>query len=198
MKKANNMRMIKTSLSLFAMVLVLALASCNSCGSKKEQRMGPPPTQFEETMTSKDTVAVKELVDKFFTFVKENNFDEAAGMLYRAAKEPNGEPELLNNEEMADVRTMLRSVPMIDYRIEYIKFDEAEENEVLCYVIIQHANGDMPEMSTKMFFKPINYMGNWLLCLTNTEYGDKGVVKPDKRDSVERAYQREERKKQQQ
>lgn len=188
------MKMIKVAASVLLFVLVFALASCNSC-SKKETPQGPPPTEFEEKMTSKDTVAVKELVDKFFTFVKDKNYSEAAGMVYRAAQEPGGEPELLNNEEMADVRTMLQSVPMVDYRIEYIKFDDADENEVLCYVIIQKAEGDMPELSTKMFFKPINYMGNWLLCLTNTEYGDKGVVKPDKRDSVEKAFHRQAQKK---
>lgn len=88
---------------------------------------------------------------------------------------------------------MLESVPMVDYRIEYIKFDENYQNEVLCHVIIKKAEGDMPEMSTKMFFKPVNYMGNWLLCLTNTEYGDKGVVNPDKRDSVEKDFEKKQK-----
>lgn len=130
-------------------------------------------------------------MDKFFTFVKEKNFSEAAGMLYRNDQTENHNPELLNNEEMADVRKMLESVPMVDYRIEYIKFDEDFKNEVLCHVIMKKAEGDMPEMSTKMFFKPVNYMGNWLLCLTNTEYGDKGVVDPEKRDSVEKNFPEE-------
>lgn len=51
----------------------------------------------------------------------------------------------------------------------------------------------MPDITTKMFFKPVDYMGNWVLCLTNTEYGDKGVVKPDKRDSVERSYMKQQK-----
>lgn len=184
------MKSFKIVILLFVSALMLSLSSCNSCSSKKEEVQGPPPTQFESGMTAKDTLAVKELVDRFFSFVKEKNFTEATAMLYRASDKPNGEPTLLNNEEMADVKNMLNTIPMVDYRIEYIKFDESYLNEVLCYVIMKKAEGDMPEISTKMFFKPVNYMGNWVLCLTNTGYGDKGVVDPNKRDSVEKNYQK--------
>ena len=168
---------------------MLSLSSCNSCSSKKKEVQGPPPTDFEKGMTAKDTTAVKELVDQFFAYAKEKNFTEAAGMLYRTT-EDSDEPQPLNNDEMAEVKTMLEAFPMVDYRIEYIKFSDSEENEVLCSVIMQKAEGDMPEMATKMFFKPVNYMGNWVLCLTNTGYGDKGVVDPNKRDSVEKNYQK--------
>ena len=140
-------------------------------------------------MTAQDTAEVKQLVDKFFKYAEEKNFTEAAGMLYRTI-EGSEDPQPLNNDEMAEVKTMLETFPMVDYRIEYIKFSDSEENEVLCYVIMKKAEGDMPEMSTKMFFKPVNHVGSWLLCLTNTGYGDKGVVDPNKRDSVEKNYQK--------
>ena len=183
------MKSFKIVILLFVSALMLSLSSCNSCSSKKKEVQGPPPTDFEKGMTAKDTTAVKELVDQFFAYAKEKNFTEAAGMLYRTT-EDSDEPQPLNNDEMAEVKTMLEAFPMVDYRIEYIKFRDSEENEVLCYVIMKKAEGDMPEMSTKMFFKPVNYMGNWVLCLTNTGYGDKGVVDPNKRDSVEKNYQK--------
>ena len=183
------MKSFKIVILLFVSALMLSLSSCNSCSSKKKEVQGPPPTDFEKGMTAKDTAAVKQLVDKFFTYAKEKNFTEAAGMLYRTT-EDSDEPQPLNNDEMAEVKKMLETFPMVDYRIEYIKFSDSEENEVLCYVIMKKAEGDMPEMSTKMFFKPVNYMGNWVLCLTNTGYGDKGVVDPNKRDSVEKNYQK--------
>ena len=183
------MKSFKIVIILFVSALMLSLSSCNSCSSKKKEVQGPPPTDFEKGMTAKDTTAVKELVDQFFAYAKEKNFTEAAGMLYRTT-EDSDEPQPLNNDEMAEVKKMLETFPMVDYRIEYIKFSDSEENEVLCYVIMKKAEGDMPEMSTKMFFKPVNYMGNWVLCLTNTGYGDKGVVDPNKRDSVEKNYQK--------
>ena len=183
------MKSFKIVILLFVSALMLSLSSCNSCSSKKKEVQGPPPTDFEKGMTAKDTTAVKELVDQFFAYAKEKNFTEAAGMLYRTT-EDSDEPQPLNNDEMAEVKKMLETFPMVDYRIEYIKFSDSEENEVLCYVIMKKAEGDMPEMSTKMFFKPVNYMGNWVLCLTNTGYGDNGVVDPNKRDSVEKTYQK--------
>ena len=183
------MKSFKIVILLFVSALMLSLSSCNSCSSKKKEVQGPPPTDFEKGMTAKDTTAVKELVDQFFAYAKEKNFTEAAGMLYRTT-EDSDEPQPLNNDEMAEVKNMLNVFPMVDYRIEYIKFSDSEENEVLCSVIMQKAEGDMPEMATKMFFKPVNYMGNWVLCLTNTGYGDKGVVDPNKRDSVEKTYQK--------
>ena len=183
------MKSFKIFILLFVSALMLSLSSCNSCSSKKKEVQGPPPTDFEKGMTAKDTTAVKEWVDQFFEYAKEKNFTEAAGMLNRTT-EDSDEPQPLNNDEMAEVKKMLETFPMVDYRIEYIKFSDSEENEVLCYVIMKKAEGDMPEMSSKMFFKPVNYMGNWVLCLTNTGYGDKGVVDPNKRDSVEKNYQK--------
>lgn len=175
------MRMRNIIFAALSAVLLTALASCSSC-SKKEAP-SPAMTTFEQGMTAKDTADVKALVDHFFQLAVDKKFADAAAMLYRYDKRRT-EPELLNNEEMADVRTMLRSFPMVDYRIEYIKFDSHDRNEVLCYVIMRHAEGNMPEVSTKMFFKPVKYLEKWYLCLMNTGYSDRAVVDPDHRDSM--------------
>ena len=57
------------------MLLLLELSSCSSCSNKKEQPVGPPPTQFEQGMTAKDTAAVKALVDKFFKLSSTSRFE---------------------------------------------------------------------------------------------------------------------------
>lgn len=147
-------------------------------------------------MTAEDTAAVEELIDEFFQYAIDKKFADAAAMLYRYDKKRTM-PELLNNEEMADVRTMLRSFPMVDYRIEYMKFSKSDRNEVLCYVIMKRAEGNMPEISTKMFFKPVRYMQKWYLCLMNTEYSDRSIVDPDKRDSMKADYKSKTEKKEQ-
>jgi len=165
--------------------------SLSSCRKKQQAAEGPQPTDFEKAMMNADTVAVKELVNQFFTYVKAQDFSEAAGMLYRNDTQSGNEPELLDNEEMAKVRATLQAIPMVDYEIEYIKFNEDYANEVLCKVVIRKGTDGKADMTTKMFFKPISYMGNWHLCLVNTEYGDKGVVDPSKRDSVEKKFQEE-------
>lgn len=179
------MRILKLSFIALLSLLILSLGSCK----KKKEQTGPEPTQFEKVMTSKDTADVKGLIDEFFQYAKDKKFSEAAGMLCR--NDNTGEdhkPEALDNEQMAKVRAMLESIPMVDYEIEYIKFNENIDNEVLCNVIIAKAEGDMPAVKTKMFFKPVRSMGQWYLCLMNSEYGDKGVVDPYKRDSMEKDY----------
>lgn len=181
------MKLQKIHVFFLSFFLLLAFSACKS---KKEQPQAQQ-TEFEENMTAKDTVAVKKLVDQFFTFVKEKQYTDAIAMLYRNDQSKSKTPEPLDNDDIADVRKVLESIPMVDYRIEYIKFNEDYDNEVLCKVIIKKAEGDMPEMTTKMFFKPVNYVGNWVLCLTNSDYRDQGVVDPDKRDSVAKSYQKQ-------
>jgi len=174
------------SLALLAIGMALSLVSCKD--KKPERPQGPQPTKFEQAMKAKDTLEVKALVDRYFTLAKEEKFDEAASMVYRNDRSRQSMPEALDAAEKEKVIRLLKSVPMKSYEIEYIKFDKFDRNEVLCNVIIAEAQGDMPAVKTKMFFKPVKNGSEWVLCLMDTEHGDKGVVAPDKRDSVERNY----------
>lgn len=173
---------------LFILCMSLLIVTIAGCKGKKEKAK-PEETEFEQAMSSKDTLAVEQLIDTFFGYVENKQFGDAVLMLYRNDTNEDGSPVELNNEEMAEVRSMLESIPMVGYKIEYIKFNEYYANEVKCNVIIREAEGDMPAITTKMFFKPVNYLGNWVLCLTNTEYGDRRIVDPSKSDSMTKAFQ---------
>ena len=189
---------MKTSnkrLSLLLAVLVMLLSvSVISCNSKKEQK-GPQPTEFEMGMTNQDSIAVRGLIDQFFSFVRAQDYAAATEMLYRTSYDnPKTEPQPIDNKEIQEVMGLLKSVPMVGYKIEYIKFNESYDNEVLCTVIINKSKSkDMPDITTKMFFKPMNYLGNWCLGLMNTGSGDQGVVDPAKRDSVKEEYAKEQK-----
>lgn len=176
-------------LLLIAAVMAVLFGGITSCNSKKENK-GPQPTEFEVSMTTQDSVAVRGLIDQFFRFVKEKDFAGATQMLYRTElNNETGEPQPLDNTEIKCVMTLLKAVPMVDYNIEYIKFSESYRNEVLCNVVIKKGNGkDMPDVTTKMFFKPMRWLGQWCLGLMNSESGDRSVVDPHKRDSVEKEY----------
>jgi len=182
-------------ISLFALMLAVVFLFA-ACKKKQQQPQGPQPTEFEQGMAEKDTAAVKELIDKFFAYAIEKNYSEAAGMLcHNDHTEKEYVPEPLDNEAMESVRNMLKSIPMVGYEIEYIKFNKATENEVLCYVVIAEAHDDIPAIKTKMFFKPVRSSGQWYLCLMNSAAGDRGVVDPHKRDSVKRSYAAQEQHK---
>lgn len=171
----------------FAVALVVAcLASCNMNREKPK----PQATEFELGMTSQDSIAVKNLIGQFFTFVEAKDYAAATQMLFRTdPQHPGEEPQPLGNDEIKAVMQTLQAVPVEGYRIEYIKFSESYSNEVLCYVTIKKSTSkDMPDITTKMFFKPMRHLGQWCLGLTNSEWGDRGVVDPAKRDSVKREY----------
>lgn len=179
------MRKLKFSIFIALSILLISMYSCKG---KKEQPQGPQPTKFELGMTNEDSMAVKTLVDHFFKYAMKKDFTSAAGMIYRNDKTGNGLAELLDNKEMQKVKAMLESIPIVDYKIEYIKFNEYDANEVLCNVVMYEAHDDVPAATTKIFFKPVHSVDGWVLCLMNTEYGDKGVVRPNRRDSVEKDY----------
>ena len=182
-------------LSLLLAVLVMLLSvSVISCNSKKEQK-GPQPTEFEMGMTNQDSIAVRGLIDQFFSSVKVMYYAAVTEMLYRTSYDNSKtEPQPIDNKEIQEVMGLLKSVPMVDYKIEYIKFNESYDNEVLCTVIIKKSKSkDMPDITTKMFFKPMSYLGQWCLGLMNSEWGDDGVVDPAKRDSVKEVYAKEQK-----
>ena len=175
---------------LFILCMSLLIVIIAGCKDKKEKAK-TEETEFEQAMSNKDTLAVEQLIETFFGYVKNKQYGDAVLMLYRNDTSEDGSPVELNNEEMAETRAMLESIPMVGYKIEYIKFNEYYANEVKCNVIIREAEGDMPAITTKMFFKPVNYLGNWVLCLTNTEYGDRRIVDPSKSDSMTKAFNKQ-------
>lgn len=163
-------------------------------------------------MTNQDSIAVRGLIDQFFSFVKAKDYAAATQMLYRVPRinlqqssgdskaepkrigESKSGPQPLSNNEIEQVVKMLKAIPMVDYKIEYVKFNESYNNEVLCTVIIKKSKSkDMPDITTKMFFKPMNHLGQWCLGLMNSGSGDQGVVDPAKRDSVKEEYAKEQK-----
>ena len=84
---------------------------------------------------------------------------------------------------------ILEMMPAQNYRIQYMKFSEEHLNEVMCDVIIAEAQGNIPEIKTKMTFMPIRYLGYWVLTVPNFETGRRTIVKGDERDSIRQAYE---------
>ena len=193
MTKAKKTEMRKYIFAMTCMALIMAMASCKKTQEAKPEDL--QSTKFENAMTEKDTLAVKELIDKFFRFAIAKDYDGAASMLYRNDLERNGKAWPLIDEEKEKVKKTLQVFPPMDYSIEYIKFNKYKENEVLCNVIMSKTEDGKPLATTKMFFKPVNNMGIWYLCLMDKKHGDRGVVKPEKRDSVRKAYKAKEAQK---
>lgn len=124
---------------------------------------------FVSGLVREDTLAVKKLVDKFMTCVQNKQYEQAVVMLYRLDPEDAwNEPLQLGNEEMNNIVCMLKQIPVLSYRINNIKFETALMNEVKCTIVMREADDTTSEVVNNWYFKPVNYLGGWRLCLMDS------------------------------
>lgn len=179
------MKRTKNLLYLFLLTLPLFLTTC-----KEKKKEVIQQTMFEQNMEEKDTITILNVVDKFFGYLKEGRPTDAAGMLYmKHPQKPYDEPELLDNEQLQKAIATLKSIPVTDYKVDYIKIHESYENEVKCTVTMFKGNGnDKPDAKTVFYLRPVSYLGNWVLCLMDTNSGSNTIVNSKDRDSVATNY----------
>lgn len=167
------------------MAVVFAATGCKNKQAKEEN----PFTKFEMALNEHDTTQVTNLVNSFFELVEGEKITDAVAMLYEDCdSDKYGQPVLLDNEKIASVTNLFKSFPIISHRIEYIKFREAWKNEVKVTAVIAEATDSRPEIKTVFYFKPIDYLGSWHLCLVNTNEGDRRIIKNAQADSMTTKY----------
>ena len=178
-------------------ILTALITSCSSCSNKQEQTNKDDfdiPTEFEEKLSGKDTAEVKDLVAVLVQHLKNERYYDAAGMLYRFVRE-NGErfPQLYDNDDIERFVKVHQLLPVVDYKIEYMRFREADSNEVCITIIMKRgANGEKDDTS-KMFLNPIYYHNKWCLVMNDTFPGTNTIVPIEKRDSMTNVYAQRER-----
>ena len=104
---------------------------------------------------------------------------------------------MLDNEELKDMVSLLKSLPIQSHRIDYLKFSETYENEAKVTAVIMPAHDNVPEVKTVFYFKPIVYLGKWKLSVIDSHSDDKTIIDKDKKDSMESEYATEMRHKEQ-
>ena len=94
--------------------------------------------------------------------------ESAAAMLYKAdSADVWNEPIQLDNNELHQVAKMLESFPVLSYKIDYIKFYTPVKNEVKCTIVMQKGESGTPIATSSWYFKLMNYLGGWRLCMMN-------------------------------
>lgn len=186
--------MKKVNIFLGLLLLAFTMTTFNSCGEKKKNNS--PLTGFEQAMTNADSIEVTHLVNQFFEYAEKGEYDAAAGMLFKDNVDSvYNEPQALDNKGIESIKHLLSSLPIQSHKIDYIKFHEAYANEVKCTAIIMPAHDNVPEIKTVFYFKPIDYLGKWKLCMIDSHNGDRPVVDQSKKDSMQNEYQTEMREK---
>ena len=186
---------MKQFLSLALLAVGMLFAACTGCKSDKQQ--GPQPTEFEQSMTKKDTADVQKTIGQFFGFLKNKKYYDAAQMLYSRPTGEGSEMQLLSNKEMDDYVSFWKNFDFDSYSIDYVKFFSAENNEVACSVVLMKGQNGAPDATTKMFFTPVFRDGKWHLILTDSRHGETTVTQDgqtkskelyERRDSLKEVY----------
>lgn len=163
-------------LGLLSLILLqFAVIGCNE--RQKAESTDTDKTGFELALTNQDSVAVLHLVDLFMGYLEEGNYANAAAMLYKG--DPNdvfGEYLPLENDELQEKIAFFKQFPIQSHRIDSIKFRETYDNEVKCTAIYQEAHDGLPEASIVFHFKPVDYLGSWILCLMDSGQGHRSLL----------------------
>jgi len=148
-------------------------------------------TQYEQNLSIDDSIQLVAVIDNFFALVENDQVDLAVASLYKAnTEDPYGEPQPLTNEEMQEIRKVFEVFPTFGHRIDYIKFHESYLNEAKVSAIFREAKDGVPEGTTTYYFRPINYIGKWVLCAMNTWTGDdEPLVRDEDKDSLTQKFQ---------
>lgn len=156
--------------------ICFAVLSCQS-GSKKQPKKEQKETnEFVAHLTKADTASVETLVNQFMNHVKTGKLEVAVAMLYKAdTMDVWNEPLQLDNDEMNNVVKVLGSFPVLSHKIDYIKFHSPVKNEVKCTIVMREAEGEMPAVTNSWYFKPMNYLGGWRLCMMDSSAHDSAI-----------------------
>ena len=187
---------MKHFLALTLLTVGMLFTACTGCKSEKQQ--GPQPTEFEQSMTKKDTADVQQTIAQFFGFLKNKKYYDAAQMLYSRPAGAGSEMVLLSNKEMDDYVSFWKNFDFDAYSIEYVKFYAADKNEVACNVVLMKGRNGAPDATTMMYFTPVYQDSKWHLILTDSRHGEttitqEGQKNPEKiyerRDSLKDVYE---------
>ena len=147
-------------------ICLLGLFACQPTNKSGKGSTEEPTTErsFTDGLTKEDTLAVEQLVNTYMTYAKNQEYSQAAAMLFKPNPEDAWyEPVQLDNEEMARVIALLKQFPIADYQIAQIEFRTAIDNTVKCTIAPKEAS----KTPRNLTFRPMNYLGGWRLCLMN-------------------------------
>ena len=142
---------------ILLLTVLLTTFSCQSGKQKVQSKEEKSINEFVAHLTEVDTVLITNLINQFMEYA-----------LYKAdLADVWNEPIQLDNNELHQVAKMLESFPVLSYKIDYIKFYTPVKNEVKCTIVMQKGESGTPIATSSWYFKLMNYLGGWRLCMMN-------------------------------
>ncbi len=157
---------------LLALMGCLLIAGCNS-GKKEDKRKEYIPLKMD--VSSKDTVAVTQLSDKFMKLLQKEDYEGALNMLYLLNKE--GEVVPLTAEQRQQQLGIFKVFPVIDYTNKGIIFNSEKDSQVKFEIQFTPSEEDKPGATTNFFLKPMRVNGEWFLTTYDSQTGLPSQIK---------------------
>lgn len=152
------MHMRKNIICLLALLGCILIAGCNS-GKKEDKRKEYIPLKMD--VSSKDTVAVTQLSEKFMKLLQKEDYESALNMLYFLNKD--GEVVPLTAEQRQQQLGIFKVFPVIDYTNKGIIFNSEKDSQVKFEIQFTPSEEDKPGAVTNLFLKPMRVNGEWFL-----------------------------------
>lgn len=152
------MHMRKNIICLLVFLGCILIAGCNS-GKKEDKRKEYIPLKMD--VSSKDTVAVTQLSEKFMKLLQKEDYESALNMLYFLNKD--GEVVPLTAEQRQQQLGIFKVFPVIDYTNKGIIFNSEKDSQVKFEIQFTPSEEDKPGAVTNLFLKPMRVNGEWFL-----------------------------------
>lgn len=166
------MYMRKNIICLLALLGCILIAGCNS-GKKEDKRKEYIPLKMD--VSSKDTVAVTQLSEKFLQLLQKEDYEGALNMLYFLNKE--GEVVPLPAELRAKQMVIFKTFPVLDYTNKGIIFNSEKDSQVKFEIQFTPSEEDKPGATTNLFLKPMRVNGEWFLTTYDSQTGPPSQIK---------------------
>lgn len=162
----------------FTRIFLIAVAALilASCGGKKDKPTEEIVAGAEKMPTvGADSAAVRKLVSDFMDQVVAGNYDLAVDMLVQPDLRDsiNAKPLPLPEDVRNEYLSTFKEFNVTDYAIRRITFDDYTDNEVQCEIVIDSV------LPTNWYFKPVKIVGEWFLCMRDTNRGDRPMHMDD-------------------
>ena len=135
------------------------------CGGKKTE--GPAPEVVEPAFTAADTAEVYDQTNRYLEFLKASDLDGALSMIYAA--DSTGAMQPLSAEQSKGQKGMLSMFIGLEYRIQYLIFNNDRDNELKYSVILFPKTDEKDTRPNEVPFVlcPVRSGGKWYLTLAN-------------------------------
>lgn len=151
---------MKKYLYLIAAVLLLGVTSCKD----KEQPAEKQLNEFQEGLTSTDSLKVVQLTDSCMSFLKGGQFDNAFAMLCEYDDSMHTVLPL-SEATRNSYQKRFTIFPVVDYKLVYFTFCEEGLNDVKYEVTFGAGGANAPK--TFYMFNPVKIDGTWHLSVKN-------------------------------